>query len=105
MKYQIEPMSVWPYEEPKPGQRRTSPFGASWSSTIDLLGRETFQLQVRGVVAIRVVGASSVVRRDGTLRATARIDYPGVALAFESVRRGPMTFHCDKFLAAGLSWQ
>jgi hypothetical protein len=106
MRWQIEPMPAWPYEETK--QRRNSTFGASWSSTLDLLDRELYYLDVDGPVAVRVVGSPADVRRDGMLRATARLEHPGVAVSFTSKRRGPLTFPCDTFVAGSgslSSWQ
>ena len=106
LRWQIEPMASWPYEETK--SRRNSTFGATWESTLDLLDREVGHLDVDGPVAVRVVGSPRDVRRDGMLRATARLEHPGVALSFTSKRRGPLTFHCDTFIAIGgrlTAWQ
>ena len=100
MRWQIEPMPAWPYPETK--ARRESPFSAGWDDTLALLERELDALGVRGAVAIRVVGSPTDVRRDGMLRATARLAHPGVALSFESMH-GPLTYPCDTF-GAGPSW-
>ena len=88
----------WPYLETK--GRKASPFTSSWSSTLELLDREITALKVRGAVAVRVVGAPTDVRRDGMLRASARLGHPGVAISFESMH-GPLTYPCDRFVSAG----
>lgn len=106
MRWQIEPMETWAYPETKP--RKRNPFGASWQSTLDLLGRELDQLDVSGAVALRVVGDPADVRRDGMLRASARLRHPGVAVSFHSRKHGPLTYPCDTFVAAGgglADWQ
>jgi len=106
MKWQIEPMPSWPYPETK--GRRNSTFTAGWSATMDLLDRELDHLRVVGAVAVRVVGSPADVRRDGMLRATARLQHPGVAVSFQSRRHGALTYPCDTFTGSwgGLSdWQ
>lgn len=106
MIWQIEPMERWPYPETK--GRKSSPFSSSWSSTLELLEREVDALAARGAVAVRVVGAPTDVRRDGMLRANARLQHPGVAISFES-KHGPLTYPCDRFVSGyrgGLAdWQ
>lgn len=97
MRWQIEPMPSWPYPETR--VRRSSPFSVGWDDTLVLLERELDALGVHGAVAIRVVGSPADVRRDGMLRANARLAHPGVALSFES-RHGPLTYPCDTFGAS-----
>lgn len=108
MQWQIEPMPSWSYPETKPGARKRSTFGASWSATLELLDRELYYLDVTGAVAVRVVGTPSDVRRDGMLRSTARLQHPGVAVSFHSRRHGPLTYPCDTFIAGSgplVDWQ
>lgn len=108
LQWQIEPMASWSYPETKTGARKRSTFGASWSSTLDLLDRELHYLDVTGAVAVRVVGAPTDVRRDGMLRATARLQHPGVAVSFHSRRHGALTYPCDTFVAGSgplVDWQ
>jgi hypothetical protein len=100
MRWQIEPMDRWPYPETKP--RKSSPFSASWQDTLDLLERELDALRVTSVVAVRVVGSASDVRRDGMLRANVRLAHPGVAVSFQS-KYGPLSYPCDTF-ETGPSW-
>lgn len=93
VRYQIEPMPAWPHDS---GTPRRSPFRASWSDTLELLGRELDHLGVRGAVAIRVVATDADVRRDGMLRANARVRHHGVILSFES-KHGPLTYPCASY--------
>jgi hypothetical protein len=105
LRWQIEPMPTWPY--PETAGRSRSPFSAPWHATIELLTRELDHLHVSGAVAIRVVGSPSDVRRDGMLRATARLAHPGVALSFHTARHGDLTYPCDRFTGGGgePAWQ
>lgn len=108
MRWQIEPMPSWAYPETKPAARRRSTFGSSWSATLSLLERELDALDVRGVVAVRVVGSPGDVRLDGMLRASARLSHPGVAVSFITGRHGSLTYPCDTFIAGSgplVDWQ
>jgi hypothetical protein len=108
VRVQVEPLVSWPFEETAGGRREYSPFSATYSTTLDDLDRELFALgaQRHGVVALQVVTADHSIRRDGLLRAGARISHPGVALSFGS-DLGPMTFFCDRFVArsGGADWE
>jgi hypothetical protein len=96
VRIQIEPMATWTY--PETANRSFSRFGATYSDTLDILDRELHYLDAHrhGAVALRMVTKSGNVRRDGMLRAEARIDHPGTALAFGS-KFGPMEIYCDRF--------
>lgn len=103
-RWQIEPMPHWPYPETK--HRSSTPFSAPWSETLILLDRELTALDVTGAVAVRVVGQPTDIRRDGMLRANARIHHPGVCISFQSRRHGDLAYPCDTFTAHdGSSWQ
>lgn len=94
MIWQLEPLTSWLWaksEDPKRGQ-----FKASWSSTLDLLDRELYQLDVRGAVAIRAFITTADLRRDGMLRAHARPSQPGVAISFAG-KHGALTYPCDTY--------
>lgn len=99
MHWQIEPMQSWPYEETR--SRRSSPFRATWSDTLNLLERELGYLGARGAIAMRVVADDADIRLDGMLRARAKVLHPGVALSFQS-KYGPLSYPCDTFSG---SWQ
>lgn len=105
MQWQMEPMASWPYPETK--GRKTSPFRAKHADTLKKLDAELQHLQVRGAVAVRVVATQADVRLDGMLRASARVQHPGVAISFTSARHGALTYPCDAFQAGyfGESWQ
>lgn len=108
VRIQVEPLAAWPYAETKPDDRVYSPFKAKYALTLDDLDRELYALGVHqhGVAALQVVTADGNVRRDGLLRADARIGHPGVALSF-TADVGPLTFFCDRFVGRGgaAHWQ
>lgn len=92
LEYEIRPLGEW--LEPKTELRRGSHvFKASWPDTLDLLGRELEYLDaVRIVFQIDVT--SGEIRRDGMLRAGAKVNFPGVRVSFES-KYGPLTYATD----------
>lgn len=75
--------------------RKDAPFEATWTATLDLLDRELFQLNARNVV-LQVAVTERGVRLDGSLRADAKADHPGVILTFDS-KHGPQRYQCDRF--------
>lgn len=79
--------------------RRSAPFKAGWSSTIDILDRELFCLQAKNAV-LQLAMRESDFRRDGAPKASARADHPGVILSLDS-HYGPLSYPCDRFL----TWQ
>lgn len=108
VRVQVEPVAQWPY--PVTEGRSFSPFGTSYATTLDDLDRELFHLGVHrhGGAALQLVTSDGNLRRDGLLRAGARVDFPGVALSFVG-DPGPLTFFCDKYVtrsagAKGPSW-
>ncbi|HYF72005.1 MAG TPA: hypothetical protein VD864_04240, partial [Nocardioides sp.] len=94
----------WPFPETKPGERRSSPFKGTYSSTLDLLSRELYHLRsdLYGLAILQVVTRNGErdLRQDQWLRADARVTHPGVAISMGS-KFGPLTFHCDRFVG----WQ
>jgi hypothetical protein len=106
-RWQIEAMENWSYPDSK-GNRKPNPFRAKYAETLDLLERELDHLDVVGAVAVRVVAREADVRRDGMLRAQAKVLHPGVALSFRSSSHGDLTYPCDRFEAryyGEVSWQ
>jgi hypothetical protein len=93
VRYEIRPLGLWtgPVTRNRPGCR----FRAAWADTLELLGRETEKLGAR-LVVIQVDADEGDVRRDGMLRATARVGFPGVRVSFES-RHGPLTYATDRY--------
>lgn len=70
-------------------------FKASWPDTLDLLGHELGYLDARRIV-LQVDVFSGDIRRDGMLRANAKVGFPGVRISFES-RYGPLTYATDAY--------
>lgn len=95
-KVTIEPLNEWMF--PKAETREYSKFKAGYETTLDELRRELDAIGAyrHGAAVIQVVTTRGNIRRDGLLRAGAKIDYPGVALSFVS-DHGPLTFHCDRY--------
>jgi hypothetical protein len=93
VRWQIEPLGGWPYNLTDP-RRSSGVFKAGWDNTLALLQRELDYLDVTGAVAIRIDADPSQLRRDGMLRAHARVEFPGVIVSFAS-KHGPLTYASD----------
>lgn len=94
MQYRFRPLTHWHQPETKnrtPAYR----FSAAWPDTLNLLGSETDKLGAR-LVVIEVDATEDEVRRDGMLRANARVGFPGVRISFES-RHGPLAYATDVY--------
>lgn len=90
----VRPLDQWPRERRRRHDR--SRFDSPWTSTVDLLGRELRHLSARNA-AILVDCAPSDIRVDGTMpKANARVGYPGVVVAFDSIH-GPLKYVADAF--------
>jgi hypothetical protein len=94
MDYTFRPIDRWPGEQTR--SRRHAPFRSSYSKTMQLLDRELIAVNARAVV-IQLALTEGDIRRDGRPRADSRPAYPGVILAFESTKTGPVRMPCDKF--------
>lgn len=93
MRYEFRPLVHWP--DPVTEDRRSSPFKAAWSKTLTLLDRETTWLGAE-LVVVQVDAPAGQIRQDGMLYARARVDFPGVRIAFNSVY-GPLTYATDRY--------
>jgi hypothetical protein len=95
-KVTIEPLSEWMF--PKAERRSYSKFSTSYEGTLDELRRELDAVGAHrhGTAVLQIVTTRGNLRRDGLLRAGAKIEHPGVALSFVS-DHGPLTFHCDRY--------
>jgi hypothetical protein len=93
MRYEIRPLGAWTDPETKP--RQPHPFKATWQVTLDLLGRETRLLGAK-LVVIQVDATEADIRRDGMLRADAKVGHPGVIISFES-KFGPLRYAADTY--------
>jgi hypothetical protein len=91
----FRPIVTWPGVPTPPGERRWSPFRASWDDTLALLDRELRMLGAREVVC-QIDIRESDFRQDGQPRANAKAHGPGVILAFDS-RYGPLQYATDVF--------
>jgi hypothetical protein len=93
VRYEFRPLAAWP--DPVTRDRQRGPFSAPWSKTLALLGRETEYLGAR-IVVLQVDAPAGQIRNDGMLYARARVDFPGVRIAFNSVH-GPLTYATDRY--------
>jgi hypothetical protein len=94
VRYEIRPLLAW--TDPVTENRRTSAtFRAPWSSTLELLERETALLGAE-LVVIQVDADETQIRRDGMLRARARVGHPGVVVSFNS-DHGPLRYATDTY--------
>lgn len=93
-RYEIRPLGAW--DRPVTADRaRSARFRAPWASTLDLLLREVDCLDA-GVVVIQIDVIEGDLRRDGMLRANAKVGFPGVKVSFVS-RHGPLTYATDAY--------
>lgn len=94
MNYVLRPLGPWldPVTTNRAGSHR---FKAKWSDTLDLLGRETDLLGADQVI-LQIDVTEGELRRDGMLRANAKVGFPGVRVSFESVH-GPLTYATDAY--------
>lgn len=96
------PIRVWPsgWRERTWSDRETAPFRSTLTQTLSLLEHECRQIGAtrygREVVA-QVDARSGDFRRDGQLRADARIDHPGLILTVDHERHGALTYATDRF--------
>lgn len=91
----LEPIERWPGSLTV--ARRSSPFRASYSQTVGVLGDELRAVQASAVVVQLAVDRTEL-RNDGKLRASARPSHPGVIVSFTSHKLGKVRFACDRFL-------
>lgn len=94
--WQIEPLGPWTRPETDP-RASSGRFRASWDDTLALLLREIDHLQPTDAIAVRVDIEAGDVRRDGMLRARARVGFPGVIVSFTSDIHGPLTYATDAY--------
>lgn len=94
MRYEIRPLGPWigPVTADRKGAGR---FRASWVDTLGMLRQEAELLDAETLV-IQVDGDPGDIRRDGMLRAKARVGFPGVKVSLDS-RHGPLTYATDAY--------
>lgn len=101
MRYQVRPLVAWTDPETKPREQHR--FSAPWSSTLDLLTREASHLGAK-LVVVQLDVAEAQIRRDGMLRADAKVGHPGAVVSFES-RFGPLRYAADTYRGPAPAWQ
>lgn len=94
MRYEIRPLGTWTDPVTK-NRASSSRFRASWQSTLDLLARETEMLGAP-LVVMQIDVTEGDLRRDGMLRAGAKVNFPGVRVSFDS-KHGPLTYATDAY--------
>ncbi len=94
MRYEIRPLGPWT-EPVTSGRARSGRFRARWADTLTMLGAEVEHLG-GDLVVIQIDVTDGELRRDGMLRANAKVDFPGVRVSFSSVH-GPLTYATDAY--------
>lgn len=109
MAYVLRPIDQWPGKLRADHDRLTSPFSASWNTTLVLLDKEARQLGCDEVV-VQVAIEGRHFRQDGDLRSGAPNPvHPGVIVSIDAAV-GPLRFstdlHRDAYLRGYLpGWQ
>ena len=99
----VAPIRQWPGELTR--HRKSSPFRAGLSDTLDVLDREIWQLtdtrsQRDSAELLIAIPAGDLWRLDGKPRAHAVAEHPGVIFSIDS-RHGHLSYPCDTFT----TWQ
>lgn len=99
----VAPIREWPGELTR--SRKSSPFRAGLSDTLDVLDREIWQLtdtrtQRDSAELLIAIPAGDLWRLDGKPRAHAVAEHPGVIFSIDS-RHGHLSYPCDTFT----TWQ
>lgn len=96
-RFEIRRLVTWAPRAITPDDQRRSArlFRAGWFDTIDLLQREVDLLD-GGTIVLEVDADPSDIRRDGMLRAQARVGFIGVRVWFVS-RHGPLEYATDAY--------
>lgn len=95
----VAPIREWPGELTR--SRKSSPFRAGLSDTLDVLDREIWQLtdtrtQRESAELLIAIPAGDLWRLDGKPRAHAVAEHPGVIFSLDS-KHGPLSYPCDTF--------
>lgn len=94
MRWEIRPLGHWTDRE-TPNRQSTGVFRATWDSTLELLAYETEALGAE-LVVIQVDAEATDIRRDGMLKARARVGHPGAVVSFTS-DHGPLRYAADRY--------
>jgi hypothetical protein len=101
VRYEVRPLVAW--TDPETKSRAWHRFSATWSSTLDLLGREAASIGAK-LVVIQLDVTEGEIRRDGMLRADAKVGHPGAVVSIDS-RFGPLRYAADTYKAPSPAWQ
>jgi hypothetical protein len=93
MRYEIRPLGHW--TDPETPTRTRAFFRAGWTETLRLLGYEAERLGAH-LVVLQVDVTEGDLRRDGMIRANAKVGHPGVAVSFDS-DHGPLRYATDRY--------
>lgn len=101
----VAPIREWPGTLRTASQRRSSPFRASLTDTLEVLGREIWNLtdtrtQRESAELLIAIPAGGLWRLDGRPRAHAVAEHPGVIFSLDS-KHGHLSYPCDTFT----TWQ
>jgi len=92
-RFRFRPIDKWPREKNK--NPRNSLFRTTYRQTLELLAKELLCIEAKNVV-IQVDLPESKIRNDGLPYSTARPEFQGVILYFES-KYGPLKYLTDAF--------
>lgn len=95
MNYEIRPFTGGAWTDPETLKRASATFRAGWSDTLGLLGYEAGRLGAE-LVMLQLDVMEGDLRRDGMLRANAKVGHPGVVVSFDSTH-GPLRYATDQF--------
>ncbi len=96
MRLIARPIDEWPGALTPVRQRVSSPFTATWTSTLLLLEREVEMLAgPTATIVMQLAITERDCRLDGGVRAAASPAHPGVIVAFEATRHGPLRYSTD----------
>ncbi|MCW2899507.1 MAG: heat shock protein DnaJ protein [Streptosporangiaceae bacterium] len=98
LSHEFRPLGPWTDPETWP-RKSAYIFRAGWHDTLTLLSDEIDYLDA-GRVIIQVDVEDSNIRRDGGLRANARVIHPGVVISFDS-KYGPLRYATDAYETVG----
>lgn len=95
----VRPLEPWIGPATPPDARRSSLFSATWTDTLDLLDREINFLGAprHKPWVLQMDVTANQIRQDGGVYARATPSSPAIRVCFETGRRGPLQFACDRF--------
>jgi len=93
-RFEIRPLGVWdrPITE---GRASSGRFRSTWDQTVGHLLDEVEHLGGT-LIVVQIDAEATEIRRDGMLRARAKVGFPGVKISFESAH-GPLTYATDAY--------